>query len=142
MRYLLKPSQLQSLLDLASKGLIAPDTPFEDILPIYHPGKKREKKKVDYLGTPRLPGDEILDTFRRRLVEPWKGMCSELYEAMEITKGSAEARTFLNPQALGWHLKKKLDDGDAAYFKKRSNRGQQYTIQPLAKEENNDGQHS
>lgn len=140
MKYLLKPSQLQSLLDLASKGLIAPDTPFEDILPIYHPRGKK-KVKVDPLELPNLPQDEILDTFRRRLTIPWVGLCSELYKAMGITKGSAAARSLPNPQALGWHLKEKLDNGDAAYFRKRSNRGQQYTIQPLAEEESTDGQH-
>lgn len=105
----------------------------EDRLQRLKEQERKEQRRKEH--PPRLPGDEIVDTFRRSLTSPWVGLCSELYEAMGITKGSAMARIFRNPQALGWHLKEKLDNGDAAYFKKRSSRGQQYTIQPLAEEE-------
>lgn len=88
MKYLIKPSTLRTLLDLASKGLISPDTPFEDILPIYRHGGKK-KVKVDPLELPRLPQDEILDTFRLGLTV--EGLEAELYKAMGITKGSAAA---------------------------------------------------
>lgn len=134
MKYLLKPSQLQSLLDLASKGLISPDTPFDGILPVYRPSGKKRSPRVP-LERPRLPQDELVATFRRRLTEPWVGLCSELYDALNPIAGSTLARTFINPQALGWHLKDKIEDGDSAYAKKRSNRGQVYTIQPLAEGE-------
>ena len=131
MKYLLKPSQLRSLLDLASKGLIAPDTPFEDILPIYRPGGKKEVKVVPPEDRPRLPQDEVVDTFRRGLIAPWVGTCSELYDEIGITEESTLAKNFPNPQALGWYLKGKIDHADPGYDRVISNRGQVYTIQPL-----------
>ena len=140
MKYLLKPSQLQSLLELSSQGLIAPDTPFEDILPIYRPGGKKKVKAVP-TGSPRLRQGDVVDTFRRGLTEPWVGMCSELYDEIEVTEGSTLAKTFLNPQALGWYLRGKIDHADSGYSKKRYNRGQVYTIQPLTEEGSSDGQH-
>lgn len=88
------------------------------------------ERKMTEVG-PRAPGDEILATFRRSLDEPWTGMCSDLFDKVIVDNSTAAAKTFRNPQALGWYLKDKIDAGDPGYSKKRSNAGQQYTIQPL-----------
>lgn len=88
------------------------------------------ERKMTEVG-PRAPGDEILATFRRSLDEPWSGMCSDLFDKVIVDNSTAAAKTFRNPQALGWYLKDKIDAGDPGYSKKRSNAGQQYTIQPL-----------
>lgn len=103
--------------------------------------KERERKKRAH----HSAKEKLVDDFRRSLTEPWVGMCSEMYE--EIAVGEwvdyvESIPTFHSPQALGWHLKDKLDDGDPCFSKKRGNRGQVYTIQPLTEEESKDGQHS
>lgn len=86
-------------------------------------------QKIEDVG-PKAPGDEILTSFRESLNEPWEGTTTELFDALVIDSASAASRTFSNPQKLGWHLKTRLDSGDPGYSKRRSNRGQVYTIQP------------
>tara|TARA_R100000951_G_scaffold43783_1_gene37002 strand:+ start:2317 stop:4419 length:2103 start_codon:yes stop_codon:yes gene_type:complete len=88
------------------------------------------ERKMTEVG-PRAPGDEILATFRRGLTEPWVGMCSDLFDHVIVDNSTAAAKTFRNPQALGWYLKDKIDHGDPGYSKKRTSAGQRYTIQPL-----------
>lgn len=87
---------------------------------------------------PRAPGDEILANFRRNLTEPWVGVCSELFDCVVVDNSTAAAKTFKTPRALGWFLKDKLDANDGGYAKKRTSAGQQYTIQPMDIETNED----
>ena len=122
----IRPEQLQTLIQLASDGLISPDADFTDMFP-----RVKELPPSPPNCVERLP---LLREWVGGIQETWIGTTAELYEELcKDDRVPGLAPLLLkhhSPLTLGWAMKYLMGEGDYGISKNRTNRGQRYTITP------------